>query len=109
MADPLTWQPSLLEWTADVDVDASFSGLSRIQLDGASWLDFAPHWVSGAHRLFAELAERADWQQGSRRMYVKCVGEPLLTACWHAHGCTPLEPPARDGSRSHPSAPYRPV
>jgi hypothetical protein len=72
----LPWQPSLLEWTEDVDVDASFSGLSRIQLDGASWLDFAPRWVSGADGLFDELVKGANWQQRSRRMYDKVVAEP---------------------------------
>ena len=99
MEDPLAWQPSLLEWTADVDVDASFSGLSRIQLDGASWLDFAPRWVSGADRLFDELVKGANWQQRSRRMYDKVVAEPRLTAYWHADGGSPLEPPSLERMR----------
>ena len=96
----LAWQPSLLQWTADVDVDASFSGLSRIQLDGASWLDFAPGWVSGADRLFDDLVERANWQQRSRRMYDKVVAEPRLTAYWHADGGLPLEPPSLERMRN---------
>ena len=92
--DPLAWQPSLLEWTADVDADASFSGLERIQLDERSWLDFAPGWVSGADRLFDELVQRANWQQRSRHMYDRVVVEPRLTAHWHADSGSPLEPPS---------------
>ncbi len=100
MADSLIWQPSLLEWTADVEVDASFSGLDRIQLDEASWLDFAPHWVLGADRLFDELVQRANWQQWSRYMYDKVVADPRLTAFWHADGGLPLEPPSLERMRS---------
>jgi alkylated DNA repair dioxygenase AlkB len=98
--DSLAWQPSLLEWTADVDVDGSFSGLTRIELDERSWLDFAPGWVSGAGSLFDELVRSANWQQRSRHMYDKVVAEPRLTAYWHAGGGSPLEPASLERMRS---------
>jgi alkylated DNA repair dioxygenase AlkB len=100
VAESLNWQPSLLDWTADVEVDGSFSELTRIQLDERSWLDFAPRWVSGADRLFDELLQGANWQQRSRHMYDKVVAEPRLTAYWHADGGSPLVPPSLERMRS---------
>ena len=96
----LVWQPSLLEWAADVDVDGSFSGLTRIELDERSWLDVAPRWVAGADKLFDELVRSANWQQRSRHMYDKVVAEPRLTAYWHADGGSPLEPASLERMRS---------
>jgi len=106
---PLTWQPSLLEWTGprppssgrttEVDVDPSFSGIERIELDDHSWLDYLPRWVSGSDRLFDELVAGAAWQQRSRHMYDKVVQEPRLTASWHAGGGTSLEPPSLERMR----------
>ena len=100
MADPVSWQPSLLDWRAEVDVDAAFSRIERIQLDDRSWLDELPRWVTGADRLFDELVRGANWQQRSRRMYDKVVAEPRLTASWHADGGVPLEPPSLERMRS---------
>lgn len=100
MADPVSWQPSLLDWRAEVDVDAAFSGIERIQLDDRSWLDELPRWVTGADRLFDELVRGANWQQRSRRMYDRVVDEPRLTAYWHADGGVPLEPPSLERMRS---------
>ncbi|MEA2532486.1 MAG: hypothetical protein QOJ93_297, partial [Actinomycetota bacterium] len=71
MADPVSWQPSLLDWTAEVDVNPEFSGIERIPLDEHSWLDYLPRWVAGADRLFDDLVKRADWQQRSRHMVDK--------------------------------------
>jgi hypothetical protein len=51
----LAWQPSLLEAATEPGIDESFSSLSRLQLDVASWVDHAPGWVAGSDRLFAEL------------------------------------------------------
>jgi alkylated DNA repair dioxygenase AlkB len=99
MADALSWQPSLLDWTADTDLDESFSGITRLELDVRSWLDFIPRWVSGADHLFDELARGADWQQRSRHMYEKVVAEPRLTASWRAGGGAPLEPPILERMR----------
>ena len=100
MAEPVSWQPSLLDWTAEVEVDPEFSGIERIALDDRSWLDYLPRWVSGADRLFDELVTGANWQQRSRHMYDKVVVEPRLTAYWHADGGEPLEPPSLERMRS---------
>ena len=100
MADPVSWQPSLLDWTAEVDVNPEFSGIERIHLDERSWLDYLPRWVSGADRLFDEVVEGADWQQRSRHMYDKVVQEPRLTAYWHADSGSPLEPPSLERMRT---------
>ena len=89
----VTWQPSLLDAVGNLDIDDSFSGLTRIQLDATSWVDHAPGWVSGSDLLFAELLTRAKWTQRSRRMYDRVVQEPRLTSLWRASSGRPLEPP----------------
>ena len=96
--EPLAWQPSLLG-SDDVDIDRSFTQLTRIDLDGQSWLDLAPGWVTGADQLFQELVETAGWQQRTRRMYDKVVVEPRLTAYWHASVGEPLEPATLESMR----------
>jgi alkylated DNA repair dioxygenase AlkB len=89
----LVWQPSLLSIDEAIDVDRSFSGLERIDLDEDSWIDHAPDWLSGADRLFGEILESRRWEQRSRRMYDKRVQEPRLTAPWSLDSGEPLEPP----------------
>jgi hypothetical protein len=64
----LPWQPSLLGVGETVDIDRSFSGVERIQLDEESWVDHLPGWASGADRLFEEILSGRDWGQRSRRM-----------------------------------------
>lgn len=89
----LVWQPSLLSFDEAIEVDRSFSGLERINLDEDSWVDHAPDWLSGADRLFGEILESRRWEQRSRRMYDKRVQEPRLTAPWSLDSGEPLEPP----------------
>src|ERR671918_220573 len=89
----LVWQPSLLAITETVDIDRSFAGLERIELDADSWVDHAPGWVAGADRLFGEILVGRNWEQRSRKMYDKKVQEPRLTAPWSLHSGEPLEPP----------------
>ncbi|MFN2544182.1 MAG: alpha-ketoglutarate-dependent dioxygenase AlkB [Actinomycetota bacterium] len=88
----LVWQPSLLSLGEALGVDRSFSGLERIELDAASWVDHAPSWVSGADELFWLVLNSRDWGQRSRRMYDKRVMEPRLTAPWNLRSGEPLEP-----------------
>jgi alkylated DNA repair dioxygenase AlkB len=95
----LSWQPSILEGTAEVAIDESLSSLERIQLDSHSWLDFAPAWVDGPDRLFAELVATADWGQRSRRMYDRVLPEPRLTSGWRKSFGFPLEPPILERMR----------
>jgi alkylated DNA repair dioxygenase AlkB len=78
-APAVAWQPSL--WAnQNTDVDASFRGLKRIQLDGDSWVDHCPGWMSGSDRAFEELLRDMAWSQRRRRMYDREVDEPRLTS-----------------------------
>lgn len=101
----LTWQPSLLDVSA-ADIDRSFSGLKRIQLDKQSWVDYAPGWVCGSDQVFAEVLEVRNWGQRSRRMYDQRMREPRLTAPWNAQSGEPLEPPILEEMRKILSARY---
>jgi alkylated DNA repair dioxygenase AlkB len=94
----VAWQASLLDG-AEPEVDDSFSGLARIQLDATSWVDYAPGWVSGSDGLFARLLHSFDWSQRSRRMYDKTVLEPRLTSWWRATSGRPLTPPILEKMR----------
>jgi alkylated DNA repair dioxygenase AlkB len=87
----LTWQPSLFE-SEEPGFDSDFSSLERIQLDPTSWIDYAPHWVSGTDRLFGEILELRPWGQRARHVYDQKVREPRLTAPWSARSGERLEP-----------------
>jgi alkylated DNA repair dioxygenase AlkB len=105
-ASDLVWQPSLLAVGETTDFDRSFSHLQRVELDGESWVDHAPAWVSGADRLFEEVLAGRRWEQRSRRMYDQRVQEPRLTAPWSADSDEPLEPPVLEDIRISLSARY---
>ena len=105
--DPhLAFQPSLLDHASGVDVDGSFSGLTRIQLDHSSWVDHQPGWVSGADELVADLVSGAEWGQRSRHMYGRVVEEPRLTSWWRAASGRPPEPAVLERMRALLSARY---
>ena len=75
----MAWQPSL--WADQQTlVDASFPGLERNQLDGDSWVDYCPQWMSGSDAAFEELLRSVPWSQRRRRMYDRVVDEPRLTS-----------------------------
>jgi alkylated DNA repair dioxygenase AlkB len=95
----LVWQPTLLDAAAGPDVDASFSGLVRVELDETSWVDHAPGWVAGSDELLARLVADTDWGQRSRWMYERRVAEPRLTAGWNISSGQPLEPPVLERMR----------
>ena len=61
-------------------VDQAFSTAQRVWLDGTSWVEHVPGWLSGSHALLAELQESAPWEQRERWMYTRMVAEPRLTA-----------------------------
>jgi alkylated DNA repair dioxygenase AlkB len=103
---PIAWQASLLDAATEPDIDQSFANLTRIQLDGSSWVDHVPGWVSGSDHLFAELLETVDWGQRSRHMYDKKVVEPRLTASWLAARGQVLEPPLLERMRRALSTRY---
>jgi alkylated DNA repair dioxygenase AlkB len=87
-------------------IDASFSGLRRIALDDASWVDHAPGWVQGDSALFEQVLEARLWNQRTRWIYEKRVREPRLTAPWNLRSAEPLEPPLIDVMRLALSARY---
>ena len=75
----VAWQPSLWAEQGTV-VDVSFCGLERTQLDGDSWVDHCPGWMSGSDRAFEELLRDVAWSQRRRWMYDREVDEPRLTS-----------------------------
>ena len=78
----LSWQPSLLDAAAAPTFDASFAHARRIALDADAWIDDVPGFVDGAALLFADIVERAPWEQRRVHMYERMVDEPRLTA-WY--------------------------
>jgi alkylated DNA repair dioxygenase AlkB len=95
----LVWQPTLLDAASGPDVDASFSGLVRVELDETSWIDHAPGWVAGSDELLGQLVADTDWGQRSRWMYERRVAEPRLTAGWSLSSGRALEPPVLEVMR----------
>jgi hypothetical protein len=75
------------------DIDEAFSRSSRLQLDGAAWIDIVPGWLAGAERLFEQFLPMKAWAQRTRRMYDHDVLEPRLTARWALASGEALEPP----------------
>jgi alkylated DNA repair dioxygenase AlkB len=94
----LAWQASLFD-SEEVDFDASFAELERIQLDPSAWVDYAPGWVRGSDHLFGQVLESREWSQRARRMYDHKVREPRLTAPWNLESGEPLEPPVLERMR----------
>jgi alkylated DNA repair dioxygenase AlkB len=87
----VAYQPSLFDG-APVGFDPAFPGLSRIQLDEASWVDHLPAWLRGSDAVFAEVLADRDWGQRTRWMYDQRVKEPRLTAPWSLASGEPLRP-----------------
>lgn len=79
--------------------DSHYS-LRRISLDGSSWVDHVPGWLSGSDELFEELAASAQWCQRTRRMFDREVLEPRLTAGWRAASGVPLTPSVLEDIRT---------
>ncbi|HEX7487395.1 MAG TPA: alpha-ketoglutarate-dependent dioxygenase AlkB [Anaeromyxobacteraceae bacterium] len=87
----LPFQPTLFDALVP-SFDAGFHGLVRLELDEASWLDYAPGWVSGSDSLFAQVLATRRWGERTRWMYDRRVREPRLTAPWRLASGLPLEP-----------------
>lgn len=81
MQPQLAWQGSLFDG-GPTEVDVSFAGLRRIELDEFSWVDYCPGWLRGSDELFAELLAQGQWRQRELWMYDRKVREPRLTAGW---------------------------
>ena len=72
-------QPDLFADDAP-SVDESFRTAHRIALDGTSWIEHVPGWLSGSEHLLRELIAGAGWEQRDRWMINRVVTEPRLTA-----------------------------
>jgi alkylated DNA repair dioxygenase AlkB len=73
------WQSSLFG-TSEPEPDAWFTSMERRALERDAWIDHQPGWLGGHDALFAELVERCEWKQRTRRMYEQVLDEPRLTA-----------------------------
>jgi alkylated DNA repair dioxygenase AlkB len=105
-SNSLSWQPSLLDWDADPEIDDTFSAAARIALDETAWIEHASEWVAGSDRLFADLLETTEWGRRTRHMYDRKVEEPRLTSTWQAESGEPLEPPILERMRAALSTRY---
>ena len=72
-------QPSLFERPATPSVDPTLRGLSRTWLDGDSWIDHLPGWVSADGALFDQLLATASWEQWDMELYGRTVDQPRLS------------------------------
>ena len=77
----LIWQQCLFAFEEPA-VDADFAGVARTWLDDETWIDYAPRWLHGADRVFAELVAVLPWRQRDVTMYDRRLPEPRLTAWW---------------------------
>ena len=91
VSQPPTFQPTLFDAAAPA-FDRGFAQLERIALDDASWIDWAPSWVSGSDALFEQILSSREWGQRTRFMYTRKVREPRLTSSWIQSSGVPLTP-----------------
>ena len=78
----LIWQQCLFAFE-EPSIDGDFSTVTRTWLDDHSWIDYAPRWLHGADRVFAELIALLPWSQREVTMYDRRLPEPRLTAWWN--------------------------
>jgi alkylated DNA repair dioxygenase AlkB len=65
------------------EYDPSFRELTRLDLDGRTWVDHAPGWLTGSDQMFDELTSELPFRQRTGiRMYDQIVDEPRLSAWW---------------------------
>jgi alkylated DNA repair dioxygenase AlkB len=102
---PVPFQRSLFD-APPASLDDAFSTLTRIHLDEASWIDYAPGWVRGSDLLFDQVLRTRAWGQRTRWMYDRRVREPRLTAHWELTSGEPLEPEILEHMRRSLSARY---
>ena len=74
----------------DPEYDPSFRELTRLDLDGRTWVDHAPGWLTGSDQLFDDLTCDLPLRQRTGiRMYDRIVDEPRLSAWWSVAGGEP--------------------
>ena len=78
----------------DPEYDPSFRELTRLDLDGRTWVDHVPGWLTGSDQMFDELTSELPFRQRTGiRMYDQIVDEPRLSAWWSV-ACGQPEPMA---------------
>jgi alkylated DNA repair dioxygenase AlkB len=70
-------QPSLFAESEPV-ADTGFGTVEHLELDAASWLEYAPGWLAGDARLYDALTRGVQWHQPEVRMYDRMVKTPRL-------------------------------
>jgi alkylated DNA repair dioxygenase AlkB len=81
----LAWQATLFGGGERPDVDGTFAGARRIDLDETAWVDHLPGWLSAPDDVMDLLVRTAPWHSGARPMYDRIVAIPRLTAWWRWH------------------------
>jgi len=77
----LIWQQCLFAFE-EPGVDRDFRAVTRTWLDENCWVDYAPGWLHGADRVFAELVAALPWRQREVTMWDRRLPEPRLTSWW---------------------------
>jgi alkylated DNA repair dioxygenase AlkB len=81
------------------------AGMSRVHLDGSSWVDVRPGWLSAPDVLFETLVHHVPWHAERRQMYDRVVDVPRLTRFYGP--ADPLPHPVLDSARDLLSRHYR--
>ena len=84
----LAWQATLFGATTP-SIDATFAGVTRVELDETAWVDHLPGWLQAPDEVMDVLVRTAPWSTGERPMYDRIVAIPRLTAIWRWHDGTP--------------------
>ena len=80
------------------------AGMSRVRLDGRSWVDVRPGWLAAADVLFDHLVTDVPWRAERRQMYDRVVDVPRLVCFYEA--ADPLPHPALTTAREMLSRHY---
>jgi alkylated DNA repair dioxygenase AlkB len=83
------WQPALFG-AGEPSLDSGFAGMSRIELDAASWVDYLPGWLGGSDSVFEALVHDVAWEELDRPMFGHMVRQPRLTARWDGEPDMPV-------------------
>lgn len=93
------FQPTLFDSAPEPGFDAAYRHVERTWLDGRSWVELQPAWVTGSDRLFELLRSEREWRQRTRRLWGERRLEPRLTAPWSLDSGQPLEPTVLEAMR----------